>query len=83
MTGRLDQRLRALERRADVFATWRGRLASECPDWVLEAFAGKHEGWPSGYTPSDAELRAFLARSHEDALAELDAAHMGEGSDAP
>jgi hypothetical protein len=83
MTGRLHQRLCALERRADLLAGWRGRPASECPDWVLEAFAGEHEGWPPGYIPGDAELRMFLARSHEDALAELDAAPTGEESGAP
>lgn len=83
MTGRLHQRLCALERGADLLAALRGRPALDCPDWVLEAFAGEHEGWPPGYISSDAELRAFLARSHEDALAELDAAPKREGSGAP
>ncbi len=62
MTGRLRHRLSALERRSDLLAAWRHRPASECPDAVLEAFIAEAEGWPPGRVPTDAELRAIIAR---------------------
>ncbi len=62
MTGRLRQRLSALERCSDLLAAWRNRPASECPDAVLEALIAEAEGRPPGRVPTDAELRAIIAR---------------------
>ncbi len=62
MTGRLASRLATLERRSDLLAAWRNRPASECPDAVLEALIAEAEGRTLGCAPTDAELRAAIAR---------------------
>ena len=61
MTGRLRQRLSALERRSDPLAAWRGVPAADVPDRVLLALIAAAEGWPAGHEPTDAELRAIAS----------------------
>ncbi len=67
MTGRLGHRLAALEKRGDILARWAHVPAAQCPDAVLIAVIGQHVGWPLGYQPTDAELRAALASVTGDA----------------
>jgi hypothetical protein len=64
-TGRIARRLAALERRNDRPAAWRGVPVEQWPDHVLVAIIGEELGWPPGHDPSDAELRALVARSGE------------------
>ena len=61
MTGGLGHRLAALEKRSDILVAWAHVPAAQCPDAVLIAVIGQQVGWPLGYQPTDAELRAFLA----------------------
>lgn len=54
MTGRLNHRLAAIERRADTLAAWAGVPLAQCPDAVLIALIGREVGWPADYCPTEA-----------------------------
>ena len=60
--SRLALRLSKLERGdPSGWRAWRHVPLRLCPESALLAFLREAEGWPAGYEPTEAELRAIVA----------------------
>ena len=59
--SRIGARIAKLERGdAHGWRAWKGVAHRYWPDRALLAFLAEAEGWPPGYLPSEAELRAVV-----------------------